>query len=80
MIVKVDTEVIPVWFIEHWAKEEAVEGSPLRFFIDEMLKAWKMEEKRQARSALGTGREIRCPLAGGAVPYFGKGESNDGQG
>lgn len=56
MIAKVDTEVIPVWFIEHWAKEEAEEGSPLRFFIDEMLKAWKMKEKRQARSALGTGR------------------------
>ena len=43
----INTEVIPVWFIEKWKKENAQEGSALDFWINTMLKEWKLEEIRQ---------------------------------
>lgn len=44
MIVPVPTEVIPVWFIEKWKKENAKSGSPLEFFIERLIKDWNIEE------------------------------------
>ena len=46
MIVQVPTEVVPLWFIEKWRKENAVDGSALSFWIEAMIKDWKMEEFR----------------------------------
>ena len=40
MIVSVPTEVIPVWFVEKWKKENAEEGSPLCYWIDQMIEEW----------------------------------------
>lgn len=48
MIAQVGTEVVPVWFIEKWRKENAEEGSALDFWIKQMLKEWKLEEVRHA--------------------------------
>ena len=41
-----EDDVIPVWFIKKWAKENCEEGSALSFFIETMLKDWKIEEKQ----------------------------------
>ena len=41
-----EVEVIPIWFIKKWAKENCEEGSALSFFIEAMLKDWKIEEKQ----------------------------------
>ena len=46
MIVPVPTEVIPVWFIEKWKKENAESGSPLAFFLERLIKYWTLEEVR----------------------------------
>lgn len=47
MIVQVPTEVIPVWFIEKWGKENAESGSALDYFLKTMIKDWRVEEIRQ---------------------------------
>lgn len=47
MIVPVPTEVIPIWFIEKWKKENAASGSPLDHFLNTMVKDWHIEEIRQ---------------------------------
>ena len=49
MIVNVPTKIIPVWFIERWAKENAEPDSPLDMFIKQMLKDWELEEIRQSK-------------------------------
>ena len=46
MKAEVITEVIPVWFIEKWLRENAEVGSALDFFVRDMLKEWKLEEVR----------------------------------
>lgn len=46
MIVQVPTEVIPIWFIEKWQKEEAAPGSPLSAFLKKMIDDWRLEEIR----------------------------------
>lgn len=46
MIVNVPTEVIPVWFLEKWRRENAEPGSMLDHWIDQLLKEWKLEEIR----------------------------------
>ena len=33
MMAQIETEVIPVWFIERWLKENAEEGSALDYFV-----------------------------------------------
>ena len=48
MIVNVPTEIIPIWYIEKWVKEEAEPNSALDMFIRQMLKDWKAEEFRQS--------------------------------
>ena len=40
----VDIEVVPIWFIEKWCKENAEQNSALDFFIKQMIKEWKCEE------------------------------------
>ena len=49
MIVNVPTKIIPIWFIEQWKKENAEPESPLDFFIDQLIKDWKLEEIRQSK-------------------------------
>ncbi len=46
MFVPIPTEVIPVWFIEKWEKENAESGSALEYFINQLMKDWRVEEKR----------------------------------
>jgi len=46
MIVPIPTEVIPVWFIKKWKKENAESGSPLEFFLERLIKDWNLEEVR----------------------------------
>lgn len=47
MVVPVPTEVIPIWFIEKWEKENADPDSALDHFIKVMIKDWNVEEARQ---------------------------------
>lgn len=46
MIVPVPTDVIPVWYIEKWKKENAEEGSALDHFLEQLIKDWHIEEIR----------------------------------
>ena len=49
MIVDVPTKIIPVWFIERWAKENAEPNSALDVFIKTMIKDWEVEEICQSK-------------------------------
>lgn len=49
MIVAVPTEIIPIWFIERWKKENAEPGSALDAYITQMLKDWQHEETSQLK-------------------------------
>ena len=49
MIVNVPTQIIPIWFIEKWKKENAEHGSALEMFIEKMIKDWELEEVRQSK-------------------------------
>ena len=41
-----EVEVIPIWFIEKWTKENCHDNSALAFWIEKLLKEWwKLEEK-----------------------------------
>ena len=51
MIAQVPTEVIPVWFIEKWSKENAESGSSLDHFLNAMIEDWRVEEIRQKQEA-----------------------------
>lgn len=42
----IEVDVIPIWFIKKWAKENCDEGSALAFFIETMFKDWEIEEKQ----------------------------------
>ena len=53
MIAQVPTEVIPVWFIEKWGKENAETGSALDHFLKTMIKDWYVEEIRQKTEVTG---------------------------
>lgn len=44
MVVQVPTEVIPIWYIEKWTKENAEPNSALDVFIKAMMHDWKSEE------------------------------------
>ena len=50
MVVAVPTEIIPIWFIERWKKENAEPGSALDVYLTQMIKDWKLEEIRQFKS------------------------------
>ena len=50
MVVAVPTEIIPIWFIERWKKENAEPGSALDVYLTQMIKDWKLEEFRQSKS------------------------------
>lgn len=50
MIVPIPTDVIPVWYIEKWKKENAEPSSALDHFLEQLIKDWHVEEKRQAIS------------------------------
>lgn len=41
-----EVEVIPIWFIKKWKKENCQDNSPLEFWIEQLLKEWKLEEKQ----------------------------------
>ena len=49
MIVAVPTEIIPVWFIERWKKENAESGSALDVYLTRMIKEWRLEEIRHSK-------------------------------
>lgn len=49
MIVQVPTEVIPVWYVEKWTKENAENNSPLEHFLKQLIKDWRIEEKTQKK-------------------------------
>lgn len=49
MIVDVPTKIVPIWFVERWAKENAEPDSPLEYFIERMLKDWELEEILQSK-------------------------------
>lgn len=51
MIAQIPTEVIPIWFIEKWCKENAESGSALDHFLKTMIKDWRVEEIQQKRKA-----------------------------
>lgn len=53
MTVSVPTEVIPIWFIEKWKKENAASGSALDYFLNTMIKDWHIEEIRQKEEVTG---------------------------
>ena len=46
MVVPIPTEVIPVWFIEKWSKENAESGSALDHYLKTMIKEWHLEQSR----------------------------------
>ena len=46
MVVPIPTEVIPVWYIEKWKKENAEDGSALEYYIQQLIKGWHVEEAR----------------------------------
>ncbi len=48
-----EVEVIPIWFVKKWVKENCDEGSALSIFIETMLKDWKIEEKQNERRKIG---------------------------
>ena len=52
MITNVPTEVIPVWFIEKWLRNNAKAGSALDFWVKKMLKEWKLYETRNKSDAV----------------------------
>lgn len=45
MIVQIPTDVIPVWYIEKWKKENAEPSSALDHFLEQLIKDWHVEEK-----------------------------------
>lgn len=47
MRIDVPTEIIPLWFIEKWTKENAEPNSALDAFIKAMIHDWEVEEARQ---------------------------------
>lgn len=49
MIVDVPTQIIPIWFIDKWVKENAEKNSALDIFIKKMIKDWELEEIRQSK-------------------------------
>lgn len=52
MIVQAPIEVIPMWFIEKWNRENAEPDSALDHFLKQMIKDWKTEEKRMEAASL----------------------------
>lgn len=46
MVVPVPTEVIPMWYIEKWKKENTEDGSALDYYIKQLIKDWHVEETR----------------------------------
>lgn len=47
MLVPIPTEVVPLWYIEKWAQENAERGSALDHFLKAMIEDWHNEESRQ---------------------------------
>ena len=62
MVANVLTEVIPVWFIKKWVKENAEVGSALDTYIKTMLKDWEVEEYEQYKKTKlnGTSKVEAC--------------------
>ena len=46
MVVPIQTEIIPIWYIEKWKKENAENNSALDHFINQLIKDWRVEEVR----------------------------------
>lgn len=46
MVIPIPTEVIPVWYIEKWKRENADNGSALDHFLEQLIKDWHIEEIR----------------------------------
>lgn len=47
MVVQIPTEVIPIWYIEKWVRENADKNSALQHWIETMISDWKSEETIQ---------------------------------
>ena len=47
MRIDVPTEIIPLWFVEKWTKENAEPNSALDALIKAMIHDWEVEEARQ---------------------------------
>jgi len=45
MIANVPNEVIPVWFIEKWMRENCQDGSILGYWMNRLLQDWKEYEE-----------------------------------
>jgi hypothetical protein len=52
MIVQVPTEIIPIWYIEKWERENSEPNSPLDHFLKQMINDWNVEEKRMEVASL----------------------------
>ena len=46
MVIPIPTEVIPIWYIEKWKRENADNGSALDYFLEQLIKDWHIEEIR----------------------------------
>lgn len=55
MKAKMSIEVIPIWFIQKWSKDNCEDNSALDFWIKQMIHEWKLEEIRMRREGKRTG-------------------------
>ena len=55
MIANIPTEVVPVWYIEKWTKNNCEEGSILSNWIKRLLKDW-----RESKDNLSGGHNDRA--------------------
>ncbi len=46
MVTLIPTEVIPIWYIKKWKRENADNGSALDHFLEQLIKDWHSEEIR----------------------------------
>lgn len=53
MVAPIPTDVVPIWYIEKWKKENAENGSALEHFINQLIKDWCVEEADLNKSVKG---------------------------
>ena len=72
----IDTEVIPVWYIEKWVNKNSQKGSALEHWIKKMMREWEDENRETTGkwlrlSDLPENEDTRyeCPRCGNVVNY-----------
>lgn len=50
MVTPIPTEVIPIWYIKKWKRENADSGSALDYFLEQLIKDWHREENWQSET------------------------------